>query len=591
MRRLRLPKLTPRHIELLRIVKRNWFKLTLAAICSAVVAGMTAYSAYLVKPVVEDIFEQKDAERLLLIPLLVVAVFLTKGFAAYGSYYLFNHVGQDIILRLRRQLYNHILDLPLAFFQREKTGDLMSRITNDVTIISGMFTSAITGAIRDIFQILGLLFVTFYQIPKLAVYAFVVLPLAAFPIFYFGRKVRRVRLGAQVAMAELNAFLHETFLGNKIVKAFGMEPYEKRRFGGKSKRIFRLEMKEAKVRAMSSPMMEVLGGFGIAFIIWYGGKHVIAGTYSFGTFMSFLTAVALMYEPLKKLSKVNNSIQRGLAAVERIFEILEQKSDLLEAQSPLQVPPQPGRLSFIDVSFKYDTSNVLSDINLTLESGEIVALVGMSGGGKTSLVNLIPRFYDVTAGAILIDGVDIRNISIADLRRQIAIVTQEPILFNDTVYNNIAYGCQHTTEAQIIQAAKAAYAYEFITSFSDGFQTSIGELGGRLSGGQRQRICIARALLKDAPILILDEATSSLDSESETLVQKALGNLMQGRTTFIIAHRLSTIGHADRILVVVDGRIVEEGRHADLMKLRGEYYRLYQMQFTKNHKNTWTHED
>ena len=583
MKRIRLPKLTPRHIELLQIVKQNWFKLTLAAICSAIVAGMTSYSAYLVKPVVEDIFEQKDAARLLLIPLLVVAVFLTKGVAAYVSYYLFNLVGQDIILRLRNRLYNHIQDLPLAFFQREKTGDLMSRVTNDVTIISGMFTSAITGAIRDIFQILGLLFVTFYQIPKLAVYAFVVLPLAAFPIFYFGRKVRRVRLGAQEAMADLNAFLHETIFGNKIVKAFGMENYEKKRFAGKSKRIFRLEMKEAKVRAMSSPMMEVLGGFGIAFIIWYGGKHVIAGTYSFGTFMSFLTAVALMYEPLKKLSKVNNSVQRGLAAVERLFDILEQKSDIPEAPSPAQVPSQPGRLSFNNVSFKYNTTRVLKNINLAVESGEIVALVGTSGGGKTSLVNLIPRFYDVTGGEILIDGVDIRSISISDLRRQIAIVTQEPILFNDNVFNNIAYGCQDADEAQIIEAAKAAYAYDFIANFPDGFGTSIGELGGRLSGGQKQRICIARALLKDAPILILDEATSSLDSESETLVQKALGNLMQGRTTFIIAHRLSTIGHADRILVIVNGRIVEEGLHAQLLQRRGEYYKLYQMQFAENY--------
>jgi subfamily B ATP-binding cassette protein MsbA len=582
MKRIKLPTLTARHIELLQIVKQNWFKLTLAAICSAVVAGMTSYSAYLVKPVVEDIFEQKDAARLLLIPLLVVGVFLAKGIAAYVSYYLFNLVGQDIILRLRNRLYNHIQDLPLAFFQREKTGDLMSRITNDVTIISGMFTSAMTGAIRDIFQILGLLFVTFYQIPKLAVYAFVVLPLAALPIFYFGRKVRRVRLGAQEAMAELNAFLHETLFGNKIVKAFGMERYEKKRFAVKSRRIFRLEMKEAKVRAMSSPMMEVLGGFGIAFIIWYGGKHVIAGTYSFGTFMSFLTAVALMYQPLKKLSKVNNSIQRGLAAVERIFEVLEQKSDIIEAASPAQVPRQPGQLTFSNVSFKYNTVRVLKNINLSVKSGEVVALVGMSGGGKTSLVNLIPRFYDVTEGEIRIDGVDIRHVAISDLRRQIAIVTQEPILFNDSVHNNIAYGCQDADEARIIQAAKAAYAHDFIANFSDGFHTSIGELGGRLSGGQKQRICIARALLKDAPILILDEATSALDSESEALVQKALGNLMRGRTTFIIAHRLSTIGHADRILVIVDGRIVEEGLHAQLLERRGEYYKLYQMQFAEN---------
>jgi ATP-binding cassette, subfamily B, bacterial MsbA len=577
---LKLPKLTGRNSELLAFLDDSWFKLALSAVCSAVEAGMTALSAWLVKPVVEKIFEQKNAQMLVLIPLVVIAVFIVKGIAAYGSYYLLNHVGQSVILRLRNRLYNYMQDLPLAFFLREKTGDLMSRITNDVAIISSMFTSAITGSLRDCFAIIGLLSVTFYLIPKLAVYAFIVLPLAAFPIFHFGRRIRRVRLGAQEAMADLNAFLHETLMGTKIVKAFGMENYEKRRFADKSRKIFRLEMKEAKVRAMSSPMMEFLGGLGIAFIIWYGGIQVIAGTYSFGTFMSFLTSVALLYEPLKKLSKVNNAIQRGMAAIDRIFEILDQKSDIIEAPSPVQIQPGRHGIKFDNVSFKYDTAMVLKNINLTAEAGEILALVGMSGGGKTSLVNLIPRFYDVTEGSILVDDVDIRQASVASLRRQIAIVTQEPILFNDTVRNNIAYGTPEASEQQIIQAAKDAYAYDFITSFANGFDTSIGELGGRLSGGQKQRICIARALLKDAPILILDEATSSLDSESEALVQKALGNLMKGRTTFIIAHRLSTIGYAHRILVIVDGRILEEGVHEELLACRGEYYKLYQLQFS-----------
>ena len=583
MNRIALPKLTGRQKELLILIKDSGFKLALAAVCSAVVAAMTASSAYLVKPAVEKIFEQKDTQMLMLIPLLVVAVFLTKGIAAYGSSYLLNHIGQNVIMRLRNRLYDHIQDLPMAFFQREKTGDLMSRITNDVAVISSMFTSAITGSIRDFFTIIGLLSVTLYLIPKLAIYAFVVLPLAAFPIFHFGRKIRRVRLGAQESLADMSAFLHETLLGTKIVKAFGMEDHEKKRFAGKSRTIFRFEMKEARVRAMSSPIMELLGGVGIAFIIWYGGKDVIAGTYSFGTFMSFLTAVGFLYQPLKKLSKLNNAVQRGLAATDRIFDILERKSDIIEAPSPVQIVPGPHYIVFDKVSFKYDTTMVLQDINLTVKSGEIVALVGMSGGGKTSLVNLIPRFYDVTEGAVLIDDVDIRNVSIAALRRQVAVVTQEPILFNDSVHNNIVYGCQDASEKQIIQAAKDAYAYDFITSFPDGFNTSIGELGGRLSGGQKQRICIARALLKNAPILILDEATSSLDSESETLVQKALGNLMQGRTTFIIAHRLSTIGYAHRILVIADGRIVEKGVHEQLLDRRGEYYKLYRMQFADNH--------
>lgn len=583
MIKMALPQLTPKHKALLILIKDNWVRLAASSVCSAVVAAMTAATAYLVKPVVEKIFEQKDPQMLLLIPFAVIAVFFIKGLADYGSEYLLNYVGQTIIMQLRNRLYNHIQGLPLAFFQRSKTGDLMSRITNDVNIISAMFTSAVTGSFKDCFTLIGLISVTFYLIPELAVYAFFVLPIAAFPIFQFGRKIRRVRKGTQEAWADMSAFLHETLSGTKIVKAFGMEAHEKKRFAGKSRKIFRLEMKETKVKALSSPLMEFLGGLGIAFIIWYGGKQVISGTYTFGTFMSFLTAVGFMYEPLKKLSKLNNTVQRGMAAVDRIFDILEQKSDIIEPNSPIQLQRGSHRIAFNNVSFKYDRELVLKNIDLEVNAGEIVALVGMSGGGKTSLVNLIPRFYDVTEGLVLIDNIDIRQMSIPSLRNQIALVTQEPILFNDTARNNIAYGNWNASETEIIQAARAAYAEDFIRGFSEGFNTSIGELGGRLSGGQKQRICIARALLKNAPILILDEATSSLDSESETLVQKALENLMTGRTTFVIAHRLSTIAYAHRILVIGKGRIVEEGKHEDLLARQGEYYKLYQMQFSDNH--------
>ncbi|MBW2656493.1 MAG: ABC transporter ATP-binding protein [Deltaproteobacteria bacterium] len=579
MKILKLPELTRRNKEILSLIKDSRVRLFVSAVCSAMVAAMTAATAYLVKPAVEKIFEQKDSQMLVLIPVVIVAVFAIKGIAAYGSGYLLSYVGQDIIRRMRNRLYNHIQDLPLAFFQREKTGDLMSRITNDVAIISSMFSSAVTGSIRDGFTIIGLMAVTFLQIPELAVFTFIIFPIAGYPLFYFGRKIRRVRRGVQEAWADLNAFLHETLTGTKIVKAFSMEDHERKRFEQKSRRIFRLEMKENKVKEMSSPLMEILGGLGIGFILWYGGRHVIAGTYSFGTFMSFLTAVGLMYQPLKKISRLNNAVQRGMAAIERIYDILERTSDVIETDSPIPIRNGAHRISFADVSFKYDRDLVLKNINLEAEIGEIIALVGMSGGGKTSLVNLIPRFYDPSPGAVLIDGVDIRQISIATLRSQIAIVTQEPILFNDTVRNNIAYGRADASEQQIVAAAKSAYAYEFIRGFPEEFDTLIGELGGRLSGGQKQRICIARALVKDAPILILDEATSSLDSEAEILVQKALGNLMKGRTTFVIAHRLSTIGNADRIIVLVDGRIVEEGRHEQLMALEREYYKLYQMQF------------
>lgn len=583
MKPFKSPKLSQRHKEMLSLIKDSWFRLLASAVCSAIVGTMTAATAYLVKPAVEKIFEQKDMQMLVLIPVAIIAVFAIKGVAGYGSGYLLSYVGQEVIRRLRNRLYNHIQNLPLAFFQRNKTGDLMSRITNDVAIVSVMFTSAITGSIRDGFSIIGLIAVTFFLIPKLAVYTFVVFPIAGYPLYYFGRKIRRVRLGVQEAWADINAFLHETITGTKIVKAFNMEAHEKNRFAQKSRGIFRLEMKENRVREMSSPLMELLGGLGIGFIIWYGGRQVIAGTYSFGAFMSFLTAVGLMYQPLKKISRLNNAVQRGMAAIERIYDILEQKSDLVEAETPVAIQPGSHRITFENVSFKYDRDLVLKNINLKVEVGEIVALVGVSGGGKTSLVNLIPRFYDPAEGRILIDDVDIRQVSIETLRAQIALVTQEPILFNDTIRNNIAYGIRGASDAQIEAAAEAAYAFEFIESFPDGFNTSIGELGGRLSGGQRQRICIARALLKDAPILILDEATSSLDSESEILVQKALGNLMKGRTTFVIAHRLSTIANADRIIVISGGRIVEEGRHDDLLDRQQEYYKLYHMQFADSH--------
>jgi subfamily B ATP-binding cassette protein MsbA len=583
MKNLISTKLSRRHQEMFSLVKDSWVRLLVSSVCSAVVAAMTAASAYLVKPAVERIFEQKDPQMLGLIPLAIIAVFSLKGIAAYGSGYLLSWVGQNVIRRLRNRMYNHIQDLPLAFFQREKTGDLMSRITNDVAIISSMFTSAVTGSIRDGFTIIGLITVTFFLIPKLAIFTFIVFPVAGYPLFVFGRKIRRLRLGVQELWADLSAFLHETITGTKIIKAFNMEDHEKKRFAQKSRKIFRLEMKENRVREMSSPLMELLGGLGIGSIIWFGGRQVIAGEYTMGEFMAFLTAVGLMYQPLKKVSRLNNSIQRGMAAMDRIYEILERKSDLVEAASPVDIPSGSHRIAYKNVSFKYDRDLVLKNLNIVVEPGEIIALVGMSGGGKTSLVNLIPRFYDPTQGMVLIDEIDIRRFSIEALRDRIAIVTQDPILFNDTVRYNIAYGIPDAAEQQIVDAAKAAYAYDFIEDFPDGFKTEIGELGGRLSGGQRQRICIARALLKDAPILILDEATSSLDSESEILVQKALGNLMQGRTTFVIAHRLSTIGNADRIIVIVDGRIVEEGRHDQLLSLEQEYYKLYQMQFANDH--------
>jgi subfamily B ATP-binding cassette protein MsbA len=544
-----------------------------------VMAAATSATAFLVKPVLDDIFFNKNIQMLTLIPVAVIVIYLLRGFGMYGQEYLMSYVGQGIIRRLRNMLYDHIQDLPLSFFHAEKTGVLMSRITNDVNIIKSMVSTAVTSVLRDCFTIIGLTGVIFYRDWKLALYAILILPVAFLPIVQFGRRVRRVSTGCQESMADLSSFLHETFSGNKIVKAFGMEPLEKKRFHEKTFSLFQLEMKAVIARSLSSPIMEFLAGLGIAFIIWYGGYRVISGESTAGTFFSFMAAVLMLYDPVKKLSNLNNSIQEGLAAADRAFDIIERKSDILEIDNPVVIPFRPHSVSFENVGFSYDETPVLKHINLTVNAGEILALVGMSGGGKTTLVNLIPRFYDITHGVIRVDETDIRNASLKSLREQIAIVTQEPILFNDTISNNIAYSNPLAPFQDIVAAAKAAFAYDFIERLPMQFDTSIGELGSRLSGGEKQRLCIARALLKNAPILILDEATSSLDSESEMLVQKALENLMKGRTTFVIAHRLSTIGYASRIIVIVNGEIIERGSHEDLMAKQGEYCKLYEMQF------------
>jgi len=568
-----------RHHQLFTLIKENKLRLFFGMICSGAVAASTAGTAWLMKPVIDEVFVKQDLLKLKLIPIVVVALFLFRGLGYYGQEFFMNYVGQRIIKKLRDSLYVHIQDLPFSFFYEERTGTLMSRITNDVNIIRNMVSTAVTGLMRDSLTIIGLTCVILYLDWKLALGAFFVLPLAFYPVVEFGRRVRRVSTGSQEAMADLSSFLHETIAGQKIVKAFGMESYEKSRFFERTENLLKFEMKTVIAKSLTSPIMEFLGGVGVAFTIGYGGYRVISGTASPGSFFAFIGAVLMLYDPIKKLSRINATIQEGLAAADRVFDIIERQSDIVEISDPVNIPLKPHQVTFQNVSFSYDSTMVLKDIDVDVAPGEILAIVGMSGGGKTTLVNLIPRFYDVEKGAILIDGTDTRNVSIKSLRKQIAIVTQDPILFNDTVRNNIAYGKLDASKEEILQAARAAYAYDFITNFPNGFDTNIGELGNRLSGGEKQRICIARALLKDAPILILDEATSSLDAESELLVQKALENLMRGRTTFVIAHRLSTISYADRIIVVVDGKIVEEGTHEELLSCEGEYCKLYQMQF------------
>lgn len=561
------------------MVFENRSRLIMAMLCSLVVSGTITAIGYLIKPVTDKIFIDKDMTKLVFLPIVVIIVFAIRAVTMYGQDYFMSSVGERIVRRFRDTLFDSIHDLPLSFFHSEHTGRLMSRITNDVSIIKGLVSTAVTSVLRDFFTVIGLTAVIFYQNWRMALVALVVLPVAFYPVVELSRRVRRVSTGLQEAMADLSSFLHESFAGSKIVKAFGMETYEKDQFHSRSKDLYRLEMRAVVVRGLSSPVMEFFGGLGIAFIIWYGGSGVIAGRSTPGTFVSFLTCVMLLYDPVKKLTQANNAIQQGLAAIDRIFDVIERESEIKDPPGPKPLRPGSHTVSFENVWFGYNETPVLKEVSLSVKQGEVLALVGMSGGGKTSLVNLIPRFYDVTQGAIRVDGIDIRDVTVADLRREIAVVTQEPILFNDTVRNNIAYGRQSATQEEIEAAAKAAYAFDFISQMPKGFDTELGELGNRLSGGERQRMCIARALLKDAPILILDEATSSLDTEAEAVVQKALENLMEGRTTFVIAHRLSTVARADRIVVVVDGRIVEEGTHEALMAKGGEYRKLYRMQF------------
>jgi len=542
------------------------------------VAGTNGLTAYLVQPVMDKIFFEKNGKLLILIPFGVMLLYLSKGIFDYLQAYLMGFVGQKIITDIRNLVFKRLQLQPLAFFDRTATGLIISRITNDISLVQGAVADSFTAVLKDAFTIIGLVFVVFYRDWKLAAIAFIVLPFATYPIVAFGRRLRKISVQNQKAMAKLTSFLHETITGQRIVKAFTMENYEGGKFRDENENLFRIVLRRYKVKALSSPVMEVLGGIAVAFIIWYGGAAVISGKSTPGNFFSFTTALLLLYEPIKRLNKENHNIQQGLAAAQRVFEIVDRVPEVGDRPDPIELGAVEGVIDFAGLSFKYDEKMVLKDINLRIRKNETVALVGESGVGKTTLVNLILRFYDATEGAVMLDGIDIREISLSSLRGSIALVTQDVILFNDTITNNIAHGKEQDM-AKIEAAITSAYARDFISKLPKKLDTVVGERGVRLSGGQKQRIAIARALYKDAPILILDEATSALDTASETEVQKALENLMKGRTTIIIAHRLSTIINADRIIVLEEGRVVQEGTHRDLIEMEGPYKRLYELQF------------
>ncbi|MBI4515266.1 MAG: lipid A export permease/ATP-binding protein MsbA [Deltaproteobacteria bacterium] len=556
-----------------------WPHFTLAVICMVLYSATNGVMPFLVRHIFDDVFTNKDQFALRLLPGVIIATFVARGLFAYGHTYLTEYVGQRIIADLRNRLNDHIQHLSLAFFNRTPTGTIISRITNDVALVRSALTDAVASILKDATSLIVLVAVAFYQDWLLSLIAFIVFPAAVLPVIRLSKRLRGFSKKGQVSMGNLTVLLQETVQGNRVVKAFGMEGYEQRRFAQENQRLFKVSMKATRIRAFTNPMMEILAAFGIAGVVWYGGQSVIAGERTQGAFLAFLTALFLLYDPFKALAKTNNVVQQGLAAAERVFELLDTETAVPDNPNGAELGLVREGIGFEHVGFRYDHDMVLKDVNLVIDRGQLIALVGPSGGGKSTLADLVLRFYDVTEGAIRIDGVDLRQYCLASLRAQIALVTQHTFLFNDTVRNNIAYGSIECGMDAIIAAAKAAHAHDFITELPDGYDTVIGELGFKLSGGQRQRLAIARALLKNAPILVLDEATSALDNESERLVQMALEALMVGRTTLVIAHRLSTIRRADRIVVLSGGRVVEEGTHDELLALNAEYRKLHDLQF------------
>jgi|UniRef100_A0A7V6A0X4 subfamily B ATP-binding cassette protein MsbA len=574
------------YFRLLTYVKLYWPRFLGAAAAMLLVSGITALLAYLVKPFLDDVFFKKNLQMLYLLPPLLVALYAAKGGLSFFHTYQMHYIGLRLVTLLRDKLFRHLQRQPHAFFDREATAVLMSRVVYDVLLLQDSVARVITSFFKDVFTLVGLTVVIFYQDWQLALIAILVFPIAGCLITRFGQRLRNLARESQKSVARLNLLLQENFTGQRIVKAFAREDFEAARFAGANEHFRRVQMKLRIMRELSSPVMELLGALGMAVIISYGGYHVIQGSTTPGTFFSFLAALLMLYAPIRGLGSAQNSIQEALAAAQRVFSVLDLEPAIVDRPGAPALAPLTRDIAYREVSFSYGEELVLQDINFTVRKGDIVALVGPSGAGKTTLLNLLPRFYEVTTGAILIDGVDIREVSLASLRAHIGVVTQQTILFNETVRYNVAYGRLDATEPEIIQALRAAHAYDFVMALPQGLDTVIGEQGVRLSGGERQRLAIARALLKDPPILILDEATSSLDSEAEREVQQALDRLIAGRTTLVIAHRLSTARHADRLIVMDGGHIVEMGTHDELLGINGLYKRLYDMQFAWEEKKS-----
>jgi ATP-binding cassette, subfamily B, bacterial MsbA len=566
-------------LRLLRYSRPYRLRFGWAIAAMLVYAAASAYLAYLIKPILDSVLPH--GEQLTWVAAAIVGAYVLKGLGGYFSAYLMADVGQRVVRDLRNLLHRHILGQSAGFFARRTTGQLLSRVTNDVGQVQHAVSQTIGDLLQESLALVGYAALLFYYDAGLALVCITGAPLVVYPLAQLGRRLRKTTRRSQEALEHLSHVSMETYTGHRIVKAFGAEGREGERFERASEGLYRTNMKVTRIVSILPPLMELLGGLGIAVALWYGSREITDGRLTPGEFTSFIAALLLMYGPVKKLSRVNASLQQAIAAAERIFEVLDRHTEVKEKPGARPLPPFSRTIEFRDVVFQYDDGHrpILRNVSFSVQAGAMVAIVGRSGAGKTTLVNLLPRFYDVTGGAILIDGVDVRDVTLASLRAQIGIVTQETILFDETIARNIAYGMPAASDGEIEAAARAANAHEFIAQLPEGYQSTIGERGQRLSGGQRQRLAIARAILKNSPILILDEATSALDSESELLVQNALANLMLDRTSFVIAHRLSTIRRADAIIVLERGQVVEIGRHDELLARPGSAYgRLHDLQ-------------
>jgi subfamily B ATP-binding cassette protein MsbA len=567
------------YLRLLGFLKSYlWPHFAIALFCMIGFGATDGMLPFLVQRIIDDVFTRKDQVALTYLPVLILALFAFRGLMNFGQSYFNDYVGLRIINDVRNALNRHFQSLSVSFFYKHPTGTLIARVNSDVQLLRYAITDALASFMKDSVSLTALVVVAFLKDWVLATMAFVVFPASVLPVMRLSRRIKRFTRRGQIRTGTLTALLQESIQGNRIVKAFGMEGYEDQRFKEENWRLFKQSLRASRIKAIVPPSMEMLASLGIVGVVWYGGWSVVAGGRTQGEFMAFMAAMFLMYAPFKGLARTYTAVHQGLAGAERVFEILDEAPEIRDKPDAQVARPFSQSIEFHSVSFGYKETPVLKGVDLRIEAGQMVALVGMSGVGKSTLVDLIPRFYDVREGRVTVDGVDVRDLTVSSLRGQIGIVTQHTFLFNDSIRNNIAYGEPGRHMADIIAAATAANAHDFISALPNGYDSVIGEMGMQLSGGQRQRLAIARALLKNAPILILDEATSSLDAESERSVQDALENLIAMRTTIVIAHRLSTIRKADRIVVMVDGTIAEEGTHEQLLQRNGEYSRLYSIQ-------------